>query len=143
MSSQSAYDAACKRALLARERFESLEDIHSPEYAEAYIQFRTAERDVKEWEEHRIACIKRYEYEVSEANKAMEESIRVETTDPIEYHRLSNEFIGWLDSSDMTRADYKEEFGIDITSTAYATVETSKNQEHLNVVQLGYSNEGH
>jgi hypothetical protein len=35
MSSQSAYDAACKRALLARERVESLEDIKSPEYTDA------------------------------------------------------------------------------------------------------------
>ncbi len=60
MSSQSAYDAACKRALLARERVESLEDIHTLEYCEAYIEFSRLNREVKVWDEARYCYIMDY-----------------------------------------------------------------------------------
>jgi hypothetical protein len=60
MSSQSAYDAACKRALLARERVESLEDIHTLEYCEAYIEFSRLNSEVQVWEEARYCYITDY-----------------------------------------------------------------------------------
>jgi len=127
------YDAACKRALLAegcwvdfqsdqlaRERVESMEDIHCPEYADAYIEFSLANREVLVWDEARYCYITDYNRYMSILRRKAD-VIKGFEHGSAKYNHMYYSYIDIYGKANTIRDEYHKVFGVWLPAPAVHT----------------------